>query len=477
MPEHRPNILFLMSDEHRADVVGYEGDEVVRTPTLDWLAETGTVFRNAYTPSPICVPGRQCMMSGQLPGTCDCRSYGDDLPPFSMTFARRFAQHAYRTVCSGKLHHMGRDQMQGWTNRLAPDAAVDDRYIEGLIEEEMERHQPPTGIGKWSNQKEIERAGIADGRYQHFDRVAVDSAHMFVRRHFLDPEYDRPGAHRPTMLKLSLLQPHYPFFTDAEKFTYYLNRVPIYADEPVFDHPKLSLSQGGNEVDATDRDIRRATAAYYGMVETIDGHYRSVLDALEHAGEDLDDWIIIYTSDHGDMLGEHAIWEKTQFFEGSVRVPLIIRWPRRFESSVVEENVNLCDLFATLCELAGVELPAPHETVHGAGLDSRSMVPLMEGRTEDWHDRYHDESISQIGDSHLMIKRGDLKYLYYGHLDPQHREVLFDHAEDPDESENLASDPAYETKIESMRERRGELGFGPDADPRYENAGYSPAAG
>ena len=100
----RPNILFLMSDEHRADVTGYEGDKVVRTPILDELAETGVVFSNAYAPSPICVPGRQCMMAGQLPETCNCRRYGEDLAPGYMTFARRFAQYAYAAVACGKLH-------------------------------------------------------------------------------------------------------------------------------------------------------------------------------------------------------------------------------------------------------------------------------------------------------------------------------------------------------------------------------------
>lgn len=87
----RPNILFLMSDEHRADITGYEGNKVIRTPVLDELARTGVVFRNAYTPSPICVPGRMCMMAGQLPGTCGCYNYGDDLTPEYMTFARRFS--------------------------------------------------------------------------------------------------------------------------------------------------------------------------------------------------------------------------------------------------------------------------------------------------------------------------------------------------------------------------------------------------
>lgn len=472
MSRERPNILFLMSDEHRADVAGFAGDQVVRTPTLDWLAETGTVFRNAYTPSPICVPGRQCMMSGQLPETCGCRSYGEDLPPFSMTFARRLAQYAYETVCCGKLHHMGKDQMQGWTRRLAPDASVADRHRDGLIEEETERYRPPEGTGKWSNQKEVEQAGIASGRYQEFDRIALESARMFVRQHFLDPEYDRPGAHRPTMLKLSLLQPHYPFFADEDLFTYYLNRVPIHHNEATFDHPKLSLSQGGNEVDASARDVRRATAAYYGMVETIDGHYGSVLDSLCHAGENLDDWIIIYTSDHGDMLGEHGIWEKTQFFDPSVRVPLIIRYPDQFDSGVVEENVNLCDLFATLCDITDIELPSIDDTVNSAGLDSRSLVPLMRGNTDEWHDRYQNESVSALGETHLMIKRDGLKYLYYGEMEPPYQEILFDHDVDPDESQNLIEKASYSEEVQMFRRRRSELGYGPDADDSYRNAGY-----
>ncbi|MFP4176808.1 MAG: sulfatase-like hydrolase/transferase [Candidatus Brocadiia bacterium] len=454
MSTERPNILFLMSDEHRPDVVGYEGNDVVRTPTLDWLAETGTVFSSAYTPSPICVPGRQCMMSGQLPESCGCRSYGEDLPPFSMTFARQFARYAYRTVCSGKLHHMGQDQMQGWTNRLAPDAAVNGRYIEGLKEEEAARYEPPPGTGKWTNEKEVKRAGIACGRYQQFDRMALDSARMFVRRHFLDPEYDRPGSHQPTLLKLSLLQPHYPFFTDEEKFTYYLNRVPVFDEAPPIEHPKLATSQGGYNVDLNEREIRRATAAYYGMVETADGHFGSLLESLEHAGEDLDEWIIIYTSDHGEMLGEHGIWEKTQFFEGSARVPLIIRWPERFEPSVVEQNVNLCDLFATLCDLAGIEPPDERETVGGAGLDSRSLVPLMDGRTDQWLERHENESLSQVGNSHLMIKRDDLKYLYFGEMEPPRREVLFDLSRDPRETVNLVGNDKYEEQMEQFRERR-----------------------
>jgi choline-sulfatase len=440
----RPNILFLMSDEHRADVAGFAGNSVVKTPVLDELARTGIVFDNAYTPSPICIPARQAMMSGQHCKTINCLRYGDDLEPFSMTFARRFAQYAYTTCCSGKLHHLGADQMQGWTKRIAPDAEVGRRYIDVAVDEEFKRYHPAEGIGKWSNQKEIERAGVADGKYQHFDRFAVDQALQFIEDYFVDPCYDRPECHRPLLLKVSLIQPHYPFFTDREKFSYYLNRVPICQEERS-EHPVLSRTQYGPDVDASERDIRRATAAYYGMVETVDQQFGKVLKQLEAFGQNLDDWIIVYTSDHGDMLGEHGIWEKSRFYEGSVRVPLIIRWPNRFAGgTVVKQNVNLIDLFATLCELA--DIPCPDD------LDSRSLVALMEGDHSDWDN----ETISHFFPDHLMIKRDDLKYQSYG---PDRPEILFDLNRDPKETKNLIDEPDYAESVRVFRERRRMLGY------------------
>lgn len=461
----RPNVLFLMSDEHRPDVTGYEGNDVIRTPTLDFLAETGVVFRNAYAASPICVPGRQCLMSGQLPMTCGCHRFGDDLPPNSMTFARRFAQYAYITACAGKLHHTGPDQMQGWTVRIGSDARVTDRYFDGKVEDEFEKYGPAPGTGKWSNQKEIERAGAGASRNATIDEYATLGAIQYLDRYFADQHYDRPESHRPLLFKLSLLQPHYAFKTDEAKFRYYLNRVPIYEQDRA-DHPVLSRTQMPPDVNATPRDIRRATAAYYGMIETVDSHFKRVLETLEELGQDIDDWIIVYTSDHGEMLGEHGIWEKTQFYEGSCRVPLIIRWPKRFAGgTVVNENVNLCDLFATLCDLAG--LPVPE------GRDSRSLVPLMNGDTSGWVN----ETVSAIGRNqptaanHLMIKHDALKYCWYG---PSIPEVLFDLEKDPNENVNFIDDSSYAGAVERFRARRDELGYGPQGAEGYTGAGYSP---
>ncbi len=438
-----------MSDEHRADILGYAGNSIVRTPVLDELARGGVVFRNAYTPSPICVPGRQCLMAGQLPKTCGCQGWFD-LPPNYMTWARRLAQYGYRTVACGKLHHIGPDQMQGWTTRIGMDIRMDARHLEGRVEAEVARYQPPIAH-KWSQAKEVQRAGVGRAHHAGHDAYAVQGALRFIEEHFLDAFYDRATPDTPLLLKVSLNQPHYPYITNSqEKFEYYLNRVPLPRNAELFDHPFLGGNfkvRAGEEV--SEREMRRAIAAYYAMIETVDAQFGRLLDALRHAGEDVDEWIILYTSDHGEMLGEHGVFEKQRFFEESVRVPLFIRWPQRFAPRVVEENVNLCHLFATLCDLC--DLPIPE------GLDSRSLAPLMRGETATWDN----ETVSQFGAHNLMIKRDHLKYQHYGSDSP---EVLFDLQADPGETRNFIAGPEYAKAVASFRERLSQLASGANAE-------------
>lgn len=456
--DRRPNILFLMSDEHRADITGYEGNSTIRTPVLDKLANTGIVFKNAYTPSPVCVPGRMCMMAGQLPRTCRCENYGEDLTPGYMTFARRFSQYAYHTVACGKLHHMGSDFLQGWSMRIGGHDGMEKSHVIGIKEEEEKKYSSILSDGTWSNIKEIKRAGITRSRNTIDDNYTVQGALDFIEKYFNDTGYDKQMGQIPLLLKVSLVQPHYPYFTTSDKFGYYLNRVKPFIHEEVFKHPVLEKRQVKPGADVTYRELQRAVAAYYGMIETIDDHFGKILNALEYVGQDLDDWIIVYTSDHGEMLGEHGIWEKFQFFESSVRVPLIIRWPNGFNGGrQIKDNVNLCDLFATLCELAGISIPE--------NLDSRSMVPLIKSDSYDWNN----ESVSQLG-SHLMIKVDNLKYQYYG---PDIPEVLFDLSKNPEETVNYIDDPLYGDRIKYFRRRAGTLGYGPYADPGYKNAGYN----
>ena len=451
----KPNILFLMTDQHRFDVAGFAGDPVVRTPNLDRLAKDSVVFTNAYTPAPVCVAARQSMAAGQLPKTCNCVGMNDvDVGADYMTLPRRFSQYGYATVCCGKLHILGEDQMQGWTTRIAAlnDIEVAPQYISGLQEQ-----PPPRESANWNWTKELQTAGPGTNLWGERDRFAVNGALQYIDMFFNGADYDRQTPDRPLFLKVSLSIPHYPYKCDEDKFRYYINRVNPY-DEERSDHPGLQFGRHDDTI--TPREIRRATAAYYGLVEQADEWFGQVLDEIERAGQDLDDWIIVFTSDHGDMLGEHGIFHKVVFYEGSARVPLFIRMPRRFSGGRdVDKNVNLCDLFATLCELCA--LPVPEN------LDSRSLTPLLDGNERP---EWQNESVSVIGNpATVMIKQDDLKYMYYGSGAP---EILFDLAADPKESRSVIDEPRYATQLAHFRKRLGELGFGSDADPNYANAGY-----
>lgn len=468
-----PNVLILMADQHRWDVTGYAGNEIVRTPNLDWLAETGTVFENAYTPSPVCVPARHSIRTGQLPRTWEQAGFNAFESQYR-TLPRHLGQQGYMSASAGKMHYPGFAQMQGWRKRIGPTPMK--RHIEDDV---VNRETETNGSifdnypdGAWSFPKEIKRAGVGNSRVQVQDTRTVEGADQFLKQYFAAPYYDRCQPDRPLVFQLSLIQPHYPFFTESEDlFTYYLNRVEPFIETPTAWNPDLGY---GNvvrpEEDVTKREIQRATAAYYAMVERVDTLFGRVLDSLRQYGEALDDWVIVFTSDHGEMLGQQGGWGKGNFYEPSVKVPLIVRYPAESGVNTVNANVNLCDLYATICEVT--DSPTP------PGLDSRSLLPLLQGDNEMWKEQYRNETVSQLAGNNsvvegldrdqIMIKRGDLKYCYYGR-----EEHLFDLSRNPAETTNFITDPAYETEVHQFRDRRAELGFGPDANPEYATAGYN----
>ena len=444
----RPNVLILMSDEHRFDVCGFGGNRVVRTPNLDRLAEKAVVFENAYTPSPVCIPARQCIAAGQYPRTCGVERFGEDLTPNYRTFARCFSEQGYQTAACGKLHHLGIDQMQGWQYRVTGDMEVAvSSYLKQSGRDPEAAYQFDMSL-KWDDKKEILRAGPGDPPHAREDRLTVEGAKNFIHKYFVDSFYDRAQREKPLMLYVGLQNPHYPYMSIQNLFEYYLNRVEPYQNSKPSRHPFLGRCSNcppliiGENI--TLREVKRAMAAYYANVETVDEQIGQILMALWEAGEDPDQWLILYTSDHGEMLGEHSIWEKQRFYEGSVRVPLFIRWPARFAARRCGKNVNLVDLYATLCELCGIQ-PAD-------GLDSRSLTDLLKGNEAEWEN----ETLSQWGGTNLMIKKDTMKYHYYS---ADGSELLFDLAMDPQENEDFSCDPAYRENMEEFREKRRIAGF------------------
>ncbi|MCD7864189.1 MAG: sulfatase-like hydrolase/transferase [Lachnospiraceae bacterium] len=443
----KPNILILMSDEHRYDVSGFYGNSVVRTPNLDRLAKDAVVFDNAYTPSPVCIPARQCLAAGQYPRTCKVEGFGQDLTPNYRTFARVFSENGYQTAACGKLHHLGLDQMQGWRYRIAGDTEVDVSYYHRQSGNENVAYRFNSAV-KWDDKKEILRAGPGHPVHAREDELAVQGCRNFIYKYFVDSFYDRAKRDEPLMLYVGLQNPHYPYIAEESLFNYYLNRVVPYENTQPSSHPFLGRCSNCPPLivgqDISERDLKRAMAAYYANIEMIDRQYGEILDDLVNAGENLDDWIIIYTTDHGEMLGEHSIWEKQRFYEGSVRVPLLIRYPAKFKPGRCDRNVNLIDIYATLCELCGLTAPPQ--------VESRSLTGLMAGQSQDWDN----ETASQYRGKNLMIKRNDLKYHCY--LDDQ-SELLFDLQRDPLENQDFSSDPAYAADMEYFRTRRKDYGF------------------
>jgi len=276
----------------------------------------------------------------------------------------------------------------------------------------------------------------------------------------VDSRYDRQDPERPSLLYCGLTDPHYPYICDPERFRHYLPRMKPFEVEEPFEHPFLGLTPWPPEplqagVHIAERDVMRARAAYYGKVECMDQRFGEVLQSLREAGEDLDEWIIVYLSDHGDQLGEHGVWEKQKFFEGSARVPFIIRAPRLLPQGLhISENVSLCDLFATLCDLCDLDTPED--------LDSRSLVPLMKGEDPDWPDEACSFFLQQ-GFQNVMIKQGSLKYQWYEHDEKGVMpEVLFDLEADPLEKRNRIQDASYAESLTTFRQRLTQLGYGPN---------------
>lgn len=401
------NILFLMADEFRCDIAGFSGNPLARTPNLDRLARGARVFENAHTPSPVCVPARQCLATGKYPHQIGCEHFGDDIPPGSQTFARWFSDHGYYTVVCGKLHHRGPDQMQGWMHRIGSETAV--RWPEKYA------GRSQIGRRKWAGAADLRNAGAGVSPLGLHDDYSVHGVCDFLR---MQEMYAVPKD-IPLFLMVSLQQPHFPLLTEPDLLDYYHDRVPVYWDEPRADHPFLDKGRLGPEEGISEADVRRATAAYYGMVEQTDRRIGTVLNALEEAGHHLDEWTIVFTADHGEMLGQHGLWEKRKFYDASVKVPLFVRAPG-VEAGRSGQICNLVDLFPTFTSLAG--LPTP-EGLAGADLFAKNRPEV---------------TFSQYDGDHFLLRDGGWKYLRF----PGGSEVLFDLASDPGETINRMADPS-----------------------------------
>ncbi len=433
MPNLKPNILFLMSDQHTQKVTGCYHDGLVRTPNLDRLAARGVVFDNAYCPSPICTPSRMSLLSARWPSTQSCWTNADMLASDIPTYVHGLGAAGYRPALIGRLHSIGPDQLHGYAEREVGDHSSNWVGARPHSMGVLDRTNDPFRVS-------LERSGAGRSSYELHDIDVADAACAWLDRY---AEGRSSGRDKPFALSVGLMLPHQPYVARAEDYDLYagkigLPQIPRPAGQN--DHPYLVRWRQITGIDSVgEAEVLRARAAYYGLTTRLDLLIGRVLNRLDAHGL-TNDTLIVYTSDHGDQLGERGLWWKQTFYDESAKVPLILAWPGRLPAGERRSQVvNLVDLGPTLLDaVGGPALPATNGT---------SFLRVARDARASWLDltfsEYCTDGSARWDEGNAVVQRmvrwGPWKLNYYHGYRPQ----LFDLATDPQETFDLAEDSAH----------------------------------
>ena len=365
---NQTNLLVISSDEHNKRHLGCYGHEMVQTPNLDRLAAMGTRFTNAYTPSPICMPARASLATGRY--LYEIGNW-DNGTPYRGTEAdswgHRLSAQGHAAPTFGKLHFHP-ECNSGYDERLALHAKSAEQGYVGAIGSWLGEHQPAMG----GLRKEIRRAEIGEFDYTRYDRATAAAAAEWLQ--------NEAPSDKHWCAFVSFTYPHYPFCAPAEYVNLYdPAEVPLpvnWEQKDWSQHPALKIkrSKMGLDEGFTEEEVRWATAVYFGMVSFMDAQVGKVLDALE-ASPHATNTRIIYTTDHGEMLGEHGHWFKGTMHEGSAGIPMILAGPGVPSGHLCSTPVNLVDVYPTAIESVGATYTAADETLPGKSLVTIANLP------------------------------------------------------------------------------------------------------
>ncbi len=435
-----PNILFFQVDQLAAKFLSAYSDPIVRAPNLDRLAERGTVFDTAYCNFPLCAPSRASMATGRLCSEIGAYDNAAELPASIPTYADYLRNAGYQTALSGKMHFIGPEQHHGFERRLTPDLyPADFSWVPNWGDE---------GKRDTNDARSVTVAGICERSVQiDFDNL--------VTYHAIQHLYDiaRSDDARPFFLQVSYTHPHEPYLCQKEFWDLYEGveipplDVPALPEEQHDAHSKRLLADFGMlNVTFADEDIARVRRAFYGAISYIDRMVGQVLDALDATGQ-ADNTVVVFTSDHGDMLGERGMWFKKHFFEPSLRVPLIIAGGP-FGPGRAATPASLVDVLPTFLGLA----TGPGWTSAVEPLDGTDLAVFLDAENPDRP--IHAEYLAEATNAPIfMIRQGRYKYISSTDDPP----LLFDLECDPTERRNLAGDPAHaeaEARLASMVAQR-----------------------
>ncbi len=418
----RPNILIVMVDQLTGTLFPDGPAPFLHTPNLRRLAEASLRFANCYTASPLCAPARASFMSGQLPRRTrvydNAAEFASDIP----TYAHHLRRAGYYTALSGKMHFVGPDQLHGFEERLTTDIYPAD------FGWTPDYRKPGERIDWWyHNLGSVTGAGVAEITNQlEYDD---DVAHQAVQKIY---DLARGGDARPWCLTVSFTHPHDPFVARRKYWDLYEGAPELtpptaiaYADQDPHSQ-RLMDACDWRAFDISEAQIRRARQGYFANISYVDDKIGQIFDVLEATRQEA---IVVFLSDHGEMLGERGLWFKMNFFEGAARVPLMISAPG-LPPGLITAPVSTIDLCPTLGALAGVDMKQIAPWTDGVNLlpmasgGSRPIV-AMEYAAEG--------TITPM----IGLRTGAWKYIHC----PADPELLFDLATDPDERHNLATDP------------------------------------
>ncbi|MDX6628600.1 MAG: choline-sulfatase [Gaiellales bacterium] len=421
----RPNILLVMADQLAAAHLPPYGNAVVHAPRLAALAREGVVFENAYCASPLCAPSRFALLTGRRPSSIGAYDNAAELPAATPTITHALRAAGYETTLAGKMHFVGPDQLHGFEERLTTDV-----YPSGF--DWTPDWALPQGerLEWYHNTTSLLSASVTEAALQtDYDDEVCFRAVQKIRDLSLRSE----GP--PFFLTVSFTNPHDPWEMRRRYWELY--------DERAIDLPAVGVLPRA-EADAhslrlrdmigldrrplTDEEVRRARHGYYASVSYLDERVGELLDALGATGLDRDT-LVVFTADHGELLGERGLWYKMSFLDGSARVPLIVRGPG-LAARRIEGPVSQLDLAPTLAELAGAA--AVEAEFEGSSL-AKALTGAAEGPAEALGE-YLAEGVQAPA---VMIRRGAHKYVRC----PGDPDLLYDLDADPLELRNLAGDP------------------------------------
>ncbi len=440
MPD-KPNILFIMADQLAARYLPFHGHALVKTPNLARLAAEGVVFENAYSTSPLCAPARATVMNGLLPSRTGVYDNAAEFPSAIPTWAHYLRRAGYRTCLSGKMHFVGPDQLHGLEERLTTDIYPADFGWTPDWRLKQER------IDWWyHNMTSVLQPGVAEITNQlEFD----DEACFLAVRKLYD--YARFEPDTPFCLMTSFTHPHDPYAARRKFWDLYnddtidLPRVPALSHNALDAHSRRLYDMSAiSDYTVTEADLRAARHGHYANISYVDDLVGKLVNALEATGK-LDDTVIIFTSDHGDFLGERGLWYKMSFLEPSAHVPMLIWSPQRFKPRRVREPVGLADLLPTIADIGAsgsARLARP--------VDGRSLVPLLQGAAENPEATLIGEYLAEGTMAPMyMLRRGAWKFIHA----PGDPDQLFNLDDDPDELINRAAEPLAATMRQEVEGR------------------------